>query len=132
MSMADASIGAGAALRAKFRGGIIAAGEGSRLRAAGVTLPKPLVPVAGRPLLQHVLDNFRAAAIARIAIILNENSPACAAWLEANAGDRDIDLVVKTTASSFESFRIVAQRLAGARAVISTVDAWIAPSDLKR
>jgi len=115
------STAAGAALR----GGIIAAGEGSRLRAAGVTLPKPLVTVAGRPLLQHVLDNFRAAAIARIAIILNESSPQCVGWLDANARDLAIDLVVKTTASSFESFRIVAARLAGARAVISTVDAWI-------
>ncbi len=112
-------------MSAKLRGGIIAAGEGSRLRAAGVTLPKPLVAVAGRPLLHHVLENFRTAGITRISIIFNAASPACEAWLNANAGDLDIDLVVRTTASSFESFRIVAGRLAGARAVISTVDAWI-------
>jgi NDP-sugar pyrophosphorylase family protein len=107
------------------RGGVIAAGAGSRLRAAGVTLPKPLVSVAGQPLLRHVLDNFRSASIATISIILNETSSACEAWLDANARDLDIDLVVKTTASSFESFRIIAARLAGGRAVISTVDAWI-------
>jgi NDP-sugar pyrophosphorylase family protein len=111
-----------------LRGGIIAAGEGSRLRAAGVTLPKPLVPVAGRPMLRHVLDNLRGAGIETISIILNAESPACATWLDANARDLAIDLVVKTTPSSFASFRIVADRLAGARAVISTVDAWI-PND---
>jgi len=107
------------------RGGIIAAGAGSRLRAAGWALPKPLVPVAGRPLLAHVLDNFRAASIARISIILNRRGGDCVDWLAAHARDIDIDLVVETTPSSFASFRIVARRMAGARAVISTVDAWI-------
>ena len=33
-------------------GGIIAAGEGRRLREAGYTVPKPLVPVAGVPLIE--------------------------------------------------------------------------------
>ncbi len=110
------------------RGGIIAAGEGSRLRAAGLTTPKPLVPVSGRPLLAHVLDNFRAAGIYHLSIIFNEEGGACVRWLEANAADLDIDLIVKTTPSSFASFRIIADRLRGARAVISTVDAWI-PGD---
>ena len=32
-------------------GGIIAAGEGSRLRQAGWIVPKPMVPVAGVPLI---------------------------------------------------------------------------------
>lgn len=107
------------------RGGIIAAGAGSRLRAAGWALPKPMVPVAGRPLLDHVLDNFRAASIGRISIIFNEQGGACVTWLDSHARDLDIDLIVETTPSSFASFRIIAQRLAGARAVISTVDAWV-------
>ncbi|MEJ2120854.1 MAG: NDP-sugar synthase [Alphaproteobacteria bacterium] len=113
-------------------GGIIAAGTGSRLSAAGIALPKPLVPVAGRPLLRHVLDNFRAASIDMISIILNENSGACVDWLDGNAGDIDIDLIVKTTPSSIASFRIIADRLAGTRAVISTVDAWIPDCGFKR
>ena len=43
-----------------MRGGIIAAGEGSRLRQAGYTEPKPLVPVAGTPLIERVIGNFLA------------------------------------------------------------------------
>ncbi len=107
------------------RGGVIAAGAGSRLRAAGWALPKPMVPVAGRPMLDHVLDNFRAASIGRISIIFNEQGGECVTWLDSHARDLDIDLVVKTTPSSFASFRVIAMRLAGARSVISTVDAWI-------
>lgn len=108
------------------RGGIIAAGTGSRLRAAGWATPKPLVPICGRPMLDHILENFRAATLTRLSIIFNEQgAEACREWLAENAADFDLDIVTKTTPSSFASFRIIARRLAGDRAVISTVDAWI-------
>jgi NDP-sugar pyrophosphorylase family protein len=110
------------------RGGIIAAGEGSRLRAAGLAAPKPLVEVGGRPLIGRVFDNFRAAGIGQVAVIFNEEGAACVAWLNDNAADFDVDLTVKSTPSSYASFEIVATRLRGARCVISTVDAWIAPA----
>ena len=35
---------------------ILMAGDGSRLRAAGQTLPKPLVPVCGRPLVSYTIE----------------------------------------------------------------------------
>lgn len=113
------------------RGGIIAAGEGSRLRAAGIDTPKPLVEVAGRPLIGWVADNFRAAGICRLAVIFNENGGDCARWLRENANGLDIDLVIETTPSSYASFAIVAQRLTGGRALISTVDAWISGDDFR-
>jgi NDP-sugar pyrophosphorylase family protein len=108
-----------------LRGGIIAAGEGSRLRASGWTSPKPLVQVAGQAMLGHVLDNFRRSAVGRLSILFNERDESCVHWLADNARDLDLDIVVRTTPSSFASFRIIAGRLAGARSVISTVDAWI-------
>ena len=58
----------GGVLRA---GGILAAGDGSRLRADGWTMAKPLVPVAGVPLVAHVVANFLAAGIESLAIIFN-------------------------------------------------------------
>lgn len=113
------------------RGGIIAAGGGSRLRAAGIETPKPLVEVAGRPLIGWVIDNFRAADISRLTVIFNEDGDECARWLQENASDLDIDLVIETTPSSYASFEIVAKRLGGHRALISTVDAWISRGDFR-
>ena len=59
-------------------GGILAAGEGSRLKRDGWDLPKPLVPVAGVSLLEHTLGNFQAAGIRRVAINFNETEEECA------------------------------------------------------
>lgn len=104
------------------QGGIIAAGEGTRLRADGFRVSKPMVPVAGRPLIDHALDRFRAAGIRKLTIVINEASDDCRRWLEHHAGDFDLDMVVRSTPSSYATFRLVADRLAGAPTVITTVD----------
>lgn len=111
------------------RGGIIAAGEGSRLRDAGWTIPKPLVPVAGVPLIERVIRNFVAAGIRSLVIIVNERDRECAAWVRSRFPDLDLRLIVKTTRSSLESFLEVTRALGGVRAVISTVDAWCSERD---
>src|SRR5438046_10192946 len=38
---------------------VMAGGEGSRLRPLTSSLPKPLVPVAGRPIMEHILLHLR-------------------------------------------------------------------------
>jgi hypothetical protein len=96
-------------------GGIIAAGEGSRLRRAGVTTPKPMVPVAGVPLIESVIRNFVAAGIHSIRIIVNESEQDCADWVRSRFSEVDADLIVKTTASSLESFLAVAAAREGGR-----------------
>ena len=106
------------------RGGILAAGEGRRLREAGWAVPKALVPVAGTPLVERVIRNFQAAGIASLVIIVNERSRECEPWLRARFPDLDLQVLVRTTASSLESFREVGLRLGPGRAPISTVDAW--------
>jgi NDP-sugar pyrophosphorylase family protein len=112
------------------RGGIIAAGEGSRLRADGLGVSKPLVPVSGRPLIGHALDRFRAAGIDRISVIINEESADCRQWLDRHAGA--LDLIVRTTPSSYVSFQLVADRLSGARSVITTVDSIMPVESFRR
>ena len=106
------------------RGGIIAAGEGRRLRAAGWAMPKALVPVAGTPLVERVIRNFQAAGIGSLVIIVNERSRECEPWLRARFPELELQVLVKTTASSLESFQEVGARLGPGRAPISTVDAW--------
>lgn len=113
----------------RLRGGIIAAGEGSRLRQAGFPMPKPLVPVAGLPLIGWVIRNFVAAGITSPVIIVNERETDCVDWVTTRFPDLDLRFIVKTTRSSLESFVEVATGLGPGRALISTVDAWCRPED---
>ncbi|MFY9756283.1 MAG: NTP transferase domain-containing protein, partial [Pseudolabrys sp.] len=77
-----------------LQGGIIAAGEGSRLRADGYRVSKPMVPVAGRPLIDLALDRFRAVGIRQLTIIINDTSDDCRQWLLGHAEDFDLDMIV--------------------------------------
>ncbi|MEE8587523.1 MAG: NTP transferase domain-containing protein, partial [Acidobacteriota bacterium] len=52
---------------------ILAAGNGTRLAAAS-PLPKPLVPVAGRALLDHVLDRLREMEVSKAYIVVGYRS----------------------------------------------------------
>jgi NDP-sugar pyrophosphorylase family protein len=104
--------------------GILAAGEGSRLRQTGWKMAKPLVPVAGVPLVGHVIENFVAAGITRLALIFNAREEDCAQWVRSRFPDLDLHILVQTTASSLESFQRIAPLLERGRALVSTVDAF--------
>lgn len=113
-------------------GGIIAAGEGSRLRRDGFTLAKPLVPVAGVPLIGGVIRNFVAAGISSLRIIVNEDETDCVDWVRSRFPELATTFIVKTTASSLESFVAVAGAVTPDPILISTVDAWCAEADFVR
>jgi NDP-sugar pyrophosphorylase family protein len=113
-------------------GGIIAAGEGSRLRSAGFAMPKPMVPIAGVPLIESVIRNFQAARISPLAIILNEGERDCVDWIRGRFPDVAIEFIVKTTQSSLESFGEVTARHPGGPMLVSTVDAWCTEADFVR
>lgn len=118
--------------KATLRGGILAAGAGSRLREAGWTIPKPMVPVAGTPLIQRVVANFAAARIRSLTIILNEQERECVEWVRSTFPRLDLRFIVKTTGSSLESFREVTRAIGPRRALISTVDAWCPTQEFVR
>lgn len=106
-------------------GGLIAAGEGSRLASLG--RPKPLVEVAGVPLLARVLTNFEAAGIDRVAIIFNETEEDCAAFARTQFPDLVRTVVLRTTPHSLESFRTILAVSPPGRLLIATVDTVCSP-----
>jgi len=60
---------------------ILAAGNGSRLRTVAGSLPKPLVAVNGKPLLEHVLLEARDAGIERFVIVVGYCGDAIRSWV---------------------------------------------------
>ncbi|MBA3651218.1 MAG: NTP transferase domain-containing protein [Chthoniobacterales bacterium] len=53
---------------------ILMAGTGSRLRAAGKTLHKPLVPIRGRPLISYTLDALQSLGISTLHVVVGWES----------------------------------------------------------
>ncbi|HIQ10688.1 MAG TPA: glucose-1-phosphate thymidylyltransferase [Pyrodictium sp.] len=53
-----------------MQGVVLVAGEGTRLRPLTFTVPKPLVPVLGRPLIEHILLALRNAGVRDITLVV--------------------------------------------------------------
>jgi NDP-sugar pyrophosphorylase family protein len=109
--------------------GIIAAGEGSRLKIDGVKVNKPLVPIAGLPLIGHTLRQFAEMGVRRVVIIFNESERDCADWVRAHFSHLELEILAKSTRSSFESFWRVGRALGPGRHLICTVDSICSPAD---
>ena len=79
---------------------VLAAGRGTRLGALGRQTPKPLIPVGGRPLIDHALDMLDAIGIRRVGV----NTYHLADRLEAHlAGRRRPEIVISRESTLLET-----------------------------
>lgn len=107
---------------------IIAAGDGSRLAAEGLAVPKPLVRIGGEPLIDRLLKVFMDNDAESIVVICNDRMPGVAAHLkEIQRGSLDgravpLRYVVKSTPSSMHSFFEISRYLGGGPFCMTTVD----------
>lgn len=113
--------------------GVIAAGLGERLKAAHPGLPKPLVPVGGRPLAHWVVSGLLAAGVERVTVLLNSRGDAAREALARDFGAR-VGFLRADPPTSFDSFRLVATALALTEPafLMSTVDALVPPAEVRR
>lgn len=104
---------------------IIAAGEGSRLQHEGISLPKPLVPICGEPMIDRLIRIFRANEAEEIVVIVNTLDPRTEEHVRTLLHDHngcDIRLVVKSTPSSMHSFFELSPYLQDSPFCLTTVD----------
>jgi choline kinase len=58
---------------------ILMAGTGSRLRGSADTIAKPLIPIAGRPLISYAIDSFDRAGVTTLHAVVGPNGDELAA-----------------------------------------------------
>jgi len=116
---------------ARFQGAIIAAGHGERLRAGGNALPKPLVEVAGEPLLVRQTRALMAAGAASVLAVINSETArlSAAAAIEYPSA---LTLCVRDTPNSMETLFALGERLSHGYFLLTTVDAVMAQGELER
>jgi 1L-myo-inositol 1-phosphate cytidylyltransferase len=61
---------------------VLMAGSGSRLRAGGNTLPKPMIQIAGRPVFSYIVESLKKAGIETVHVVTGSNSDALLAGLK--------------------------------------------------
>ena len=71
---------------------VMAAGLGKRMRPLTETKPKPLVELAGKPLIDHVLDRLHAAGVVKLVVNVHYLADVMEAHLAAKAGQFDISI----------------------------------------
>lgn len=74
---------------------ILAGGKGTRLRPVTVELPKPLVPIANRPLVEHQLRHLAAAGVRDVTLALGYNAGAFQG-VEAEAAELGLNVRIVT------------------------------------
>ena len=69
---------------------VLAAGLGKRMRPLTATRPKPLIEVAGKPLLDHLLESLSDAGVERVVVNVHYLADAVEAHLRKNSHGLDV------------------------------------------
>ncbi len=79
---------------------VLAAGYGTRLAPLTDRTPKPLVPVAGRPMIEYALDKLRAYSIGQIVINVSHLKEQLTDYL---AGQKDLSVKISEETEPLET-----------------------------
>src|ERR1700748_3404919 len=85
---------------------ILAAGRGTRMRELTAELPKPMIEVRGKPVLQHIVEGLRDAGIRDCLIVVGYRADAVRDFL--GGGSRyDLTILYKTQTVQDGTGRVV-------------------------
>jgi UDP-N-acetylglucosamine diphosphorylase / glucose-1-phosphate thymidylyltransferase / UDP-N-acetylgalactosamine diphosphorylase / glucosamine-1-phosphate N-acetyltransferase / galactosamine-1-phosphate N-acetyltransferase len=113
---------------------VLAAGRGTRMRELTADLPKPMIEVRGKPVLQHIIEGLRDAGVRRFVIIVGYHAEAVRNFF--GDGQRykvDIDYVTQTVQDGTGRVVNLARSfVAKSPFILSYGDILISPANYKR
>jgi NDP-sugar pyrophosphorylase family protein len=110
---------------------IISAGVGERMKADGVSVPKPLVRINGQPMIGRLIDLSVENGAKEISCIVNEDSMEVHDYLRSLKLNIPLKVVVKSTPSSLHSFFALKTFLENDYFCMSTVDSIFRNEDFR-
>ena len=72
---------------------ILAGGLGTRLRPYTTVIPKPLVPIGDRPVLQHIVDNLSRSGVRRVDLCVSHLGELIKLYFAQSRSPEDLDVV---------------------------------------
>ncbi len=108
---------------------ILAAGAGKRLGEIGKRHSKPMVPIDGRPLIDHVIDRLRAAGVDRLVVVAHADDQRLRRHLRRYAADVDVAVQAERRGIA-EAVLIGARCLATDAYVACACDSLFEPGDI--
>ena len=96
---------------------VLAAGRGKRMGALTDDLPKPMLPLLGRPMLEHIVERLRAAGVADILLVTGYRAETIE---EHFAGDSGIRFVRQASIDGTARAALLGRDFAGSDPVLFT------------
>jgi dTDP-glucose pyrophosphorylase len=72
---------------------VMAGGKGTRLAPFTHVLPKPLIPINGKPIIQHILDEFAKYSISKFYVSVNDKAEMIKAYFNTSGENRLINYI---------------------------------------
>jgi NDP-sugar pyrophosphorylase family protein len=102
---------------------VIAAGDGSRLKAEGISVSKPLVNLQGVPMIERLLELAIVNGASRFCCIINEQASDLKAYFREKVLPIPCQVIVRSTPSSMHSLFALAPLLKESPFCVTTADA---------
>ena len=97
---------------------ILAAGRGTRMGEMTQSIPKPMLNVAGRPMLEHILERLSAAGIQRFFIVVGFHREAIESYFEGS--NFEIEFAVQDPVNGTGSAALMAEAFAAGQPFLLT------------
>ncbi len=99
---------------------ILAAGEGTRMRPLSASVPKPMLPVAERPIVAHTVEAAAAAGADEIVLVVGYEADAVRRYFGSEYAGASISYAVQMEQSgTADAVRVAARHIDGAFAVLN-------------